>query len=247
MKNAPCSEASDNLYNFPIILPFIPPCQQVLKQNIFCFNTWNWYTTIMQSTRTEILDYLTSHPSSSAAEMGRFLEMTPANIRYHLTILENEGLVQVSDQRSGGYAGRPILLYNLTSKTLGNNILNLMGVMLKTLGESSEYRTMLEIITSLILEDFQSKPGNLISTYNQAVAFLNEHHYHASWKATPDGPQIELRHCPYRDLAQTHPQLCQIDERVLSSVFKTEFELIKKRDFGNNPFSPCIFTPPQTE
>lgn len=200
----------------------------------------------MQATRTEILDYLASHPSSSATEIGRFLEMTPANIRYHLAILENEDLVQVSDQRSGGYAGRPILLYNLTSKTLGNNILKLMGVMLKTLGESSEYRTMLEIITNLILEDFQSKPGNLVSTYNQAVAFLNEHHYHASWKATPDGPQVELCNCPYRDLAQTHSELCQIDERVLSSVFKTDFELIKKRNFGNNPFSPCIFKPPQT-
>jgi len=201
----------------------------------------------MQATRTEILGYLNSHHSSSAAEMGRFLEMTPANIRYHLAILEDEGLVQVSDQRSGGYAGRPILLYNLTSKTLGDNILNLMGVMLKTLGESDENGTMLERITSLIQEEFQSEPGNRISTFNQAVEFLNEHHYYASWKATPDGPQIELRNCPYQDLAQTHSQLCQIDERVLSSIFKTEFTLIQKRDFGKNPFSPCIFKPPHTE
>ncbi len=200
----------------------------------------------MQATRTEILDYLTSHPSSSAAEIGRYLEMTPANIRYHLAILEDEGLVQVSDQRSGGYAGRPILLYNMTSKTLGDNILNLLGVMLKTVGEEDEYQPMLERITSFILEDFQSEPGNRISIFNQAVVFLNELHYHASWKATPDGPQIELRNCPYRDLAQTHSQLCQIDERVLSSIFKTEFVLIQKRDFGKNPFSPCIFKPPQT-
>ena len=201
----------------------------------------------MQATRTEILDYLTSHSSSSAAEMGRFLEMTPANIRYHLAILEEEGLVQVSDQRSGGYAGRPILLYNLTSKTLGDNILNLLGVMLKTLGEEDEYQPMLERITSFILEDFQFEPGNRISIFNQAVVFLNELHYHASWKATPDGPQIELRNCPYRDLAQIHSQLCKIDERVLSSIFNTEFVLIQKRDFGKNPFSPCIFKPPQTE
>jgi len=201
----------------------------------------------MQTTRTEILEYLTSHPSSSAAEMGRFLEMTPANIRYHLAILEEEGLVQVSDQRSGGYAGRPILLYNLTSKILGDNILNLMGVMLKTLGESDEYGKKLDRITSFILEDFQSEPGNRISTFNQAVIYLNELHYHASWKATPDGPQIELRNCPYRDLAQTHSELCHLDERVLSSIFKTELKLTHKRDFGKNPFSPCIFKPPLIE
>jgi len=201
----------------------------------------------MQATRTEILDYLSSHHNSSAAEMGRFLEMTPANIRYHLAILEDEGLVQVSDQRSAGYAGRPILLYNLTSKTLGDNILNLMGVMLKTMEEGDEYHTLLEKIANFILDDFQSEPGNRISIFNQAVAFLNQLHYHASWKATPDGPQIELRNCPYRNLAQTHSQLCQIDERILSKIFKAELELTRKREFGKNPFSPCIFKPPQIE
>jgi len=201
----------------------------------------------MQSTRSKILDYLLNHPGSSAVEMSRFLEMTPANIRYHLTILEEEGLVQVSDQRSGGYAGRPILLYNLTSRNLGENILNLMGVLLNTIKEEKEYRVMLARISRSFLEEFQLKPGNRISNFNKAVAFLNERHYRASWKATPDGPQIELHHCPYRKLAQTHSQLCQIDEEVLSSIFNIKLELTQKRNFGKNPFSPCIFKPPQTK
>jgi predicted ArsR family transcriptional regulator len=200
----------------------------------------------MQSTRAEILDYLITHSDSSAADLGRFLEMTPANIRYHLAILEQEGLVQVSGQRTGGYAGRPILLYNLTSHTLGENILELLGILLEALGEGEGYRVMLDRITGFILEDVQSEPGSLISSYNQAVLFLNDRHYRASWKATPGGPQIELQHCPYRDLAKTHPQLCQIDEQVISSIFNTELALTQKREFGKNPFSPCIFKPPTT-
>ncbi len=198
----------------------------------------------MQSTRTEILEYLITHSNSSAADLSRFLEMTPANIRYHLAILEKEGLVQVSGQRTRGYAGRPILLYNLTSPTLGENVLELLGILLEALGEGEDSRVMLNKITGLILEDFKTEKGNLISSYNQAVAFMNERHYRASWKATPDGPQIELRHCPYRDLAKTHPQLCQLDEQIVSSIFNTELALTKKRDFGKNPFSPCIFKPP---
>lgn len=201
----------------------------------------------MQTTRADILDYLATHHSTSAAELGRFLEMTPANIRYHLAILEEERLVQVSGQRSGGYAGRPILLYNLTSRTLGDNVLELLGIMLEALEDGENYQGKLKKITSLILEGYQTEKGNLISTYNQAVAFLNERYYRASWKATPDGPQIELRHCPYQELAMTHPQLCQLDEQVVSSLFNTELELAKKRDFGKNPFSPCIFKPPTTE
>ncbi len=201
----------------------------------------------MQATRTEILDYLETHPGSSAAELGRYLEMTPANIRYHLAILENEGLVQISGQRSRGCAGRPILLYNLTSLTLGENIIPLLKALLEVLGEGSDFQVMLKRISNHFLEDFQAEPGNHISSYNQAVAYLNEHHYRASWKATPDGPQIELRHCPYRGLAQSHSQLCQLDEEVVSSIFNTKLVLTQKRDFGKNPFSPCIFKPPTNE
>lgn len=201
----------------------------------------------MQTTRADILEYLKTRHSTSAAVLGRFLEMTPANIRYHLAILEEEGLVQVSGQRSGGYAGRPVLLYNLTSHTLGDNVLELLGILLKALGEEGDFQGMLNKVSGLMLEGYKTEKGNLISTYNQAVAFLNERYYRASWKATPDGPQIELRHCPYQELTITHPQLCQLDEQVVSSLFNTELELAKKRDFGKNPFSPCIFKPPTTE
>jgi predicted ArsR family transcriptional regulator len=198
----------------------------------------------MQTTRTAILQYMTHHPGSSAADLGRFLEMTPANIRYHLGILEAEGLVQVSGQRPVGGSGRPILLYNLRSETLGENILPVLEAILEALSGRADINLILEDIASCLVADVPAAPGNRISTLNQAVAFLNEHHYRANWKATPAGPQVELRHCPYRDLAQTQQHLCRIDELVLSAIFKTRLDLFQKREFGKNPFSPCVFRPP---
>ncbi len=198
----------------------------------------------MQNTRTGILDYLDTHPGSSAAEIGRLLEMTPANIRYHLAILEKEGLIQVSGRRPAGGSGRPILLYNLSSQCLGDNTIPLVGAFLDALLEADDYLLNLERIISHLGEDFEFDAENRISSFNQAVAFLNDHHYRASWKATPEGPQIELRHCPYQDLATTHPQLCQIDTQFIKSLFDLDLELIQKKEFGTNPFSPCIFKPP---
>ncbi len=56
---------------------------------------------------------------------------------------------------------------------------------------------VLEKITSFILEDFQSEPGNLISTFNQAVAFLNEHPLSCQLESNSRMvPQIELRTLP---------------------------------------------------
>ncbi|RLD06975.1 MAG: hypothetical protein DRI65_05605 [Chloroflexota bacterium] len=199
----------------------------------------------MQSTRTKILAYLNTHPRSSAAEIGRFLQLTAANIRYHLAILVEGGLVQVSDHRPAGGSGRPILLYNLTSQNLGENLQLLMGATLEALGDLDEYDLFLDKITKLLLKDFHPEPGNLIASFNQAVVYLNEHHYRASWKATPEGPQIELRHCPYCEVAKTHPQLCQLDEQLVSRIFDAKLLLTQKREFGTDPFSPCIFKPPQ--
>ena len=198
----------------------------------------------MQNTRTRILDYLDTHPGSSAADIGRFLDMTPANIRYHLAILEKEERVQLSGKRPAGGSGRPILLYNLTSQSLGDNTQPLVGAILDALAEGDDYQLILERIISHLLEDFDIESRNQITSFNQAVAFLNDHHYRASWKATPEGPQIELRHCPYQDIAITHPQLCQIDTQFIRSVFDQDLELIQKKEFGTNPFSPCIFKLP---
>lgn len=198
----------------------------------------------MQATRTKILAYLNSHPRSSAVEIGRFLQMTPANIRHHLGILEGGGLVQISDQRPAGGSGRPILLYNLTSQNLGDNLQNLMGAILETLEGLDDSKLVLDKIIKVLLKNFQPESGNPISILNQAVEFLNEHHYRASWKATPEGPQIELRHCPYCEIAKTQSHLCQIDQSLVSRIFNTELVLTQKREFGKNPYSACVFKPP---
>ena len=213
--------------------------------NTILFYSRECYNSKMQTTRALILAYLDTHPGSSAVEIGRFLQLTPANIRYHLAILKERDLVQISDLRPAGGSGRPILLYNLTSKNLGMNLQFLLGILLEGIQDVNDYELVLEKITHLFLNEFHPEGGNRISSYNQAISFLNENHYRASWKATPEGPQIELRHCPYCELAKTHPQLCQIDERVLSTIFDTELILTRRRDFGINPFSPCVFKPPQ--
>ena len=84
---------------------------------------------------------------------------------------------------------------------------------------------------------------NRIQRYNQGIQFLNQHRYHASWEARPEGPRITLRHCPYQDLAEKHPLLCQVDEQLLSKLIAEDMTLSAKRQFGNNPYSPCIFNP----
>jgi predicted ArsR family transcriptional regulator len=200
----------------------------------------------MQSTRAQILQYLGDHPRSSAVQIARFLDLTPANIRYHLGILLESGQVQVSGKRSTGGAGRPILLYNLTSTYLGDNLAGLLVAILSWMESSQETDRIVEEISTRLLGEFKLT-GNSIQRYNSGVYFLNQHRYHASWEAGSEGPQISLRHCPYRDLARIHPQLCRLDEKLISALLGSDMCLTQKRTFGNNPFSPCIFNPRITQ
>jgi predicted ArsR family transcriptional regulator len=193
----------------------------------------------MQKTRKDILDYLANHPGAAAGDIARYLDLTPANIRYHLEILVNKNLVQVSGERKAGHAGRPILLYNLSRISLGENISHLTRSIISVLTES---RTPLRDIARSFLGDRPDWSLRGIPLWNQAVEIMDQFGYQASWKATREGPQLELKHCPYLDLAKEDSTICQIDEAILSELLQVDTVLVKKRHFGPDPYSPCIFT-----
>jgi predicted ArsR family transcriptional regulator len=195
----------------------------------------------MQITRSKILNYLQHNPGKSAAELGRVLEMTPANMRYHLDILLDQGEVQISGQRPAGGAGRPIHLYNLSSQTLGDSLPALLQAVFASLEKHPDPDPLLEMIASSLADKHLPGKNNRVTLYNLAVEYLKSFNYHASWGAHPEGPRVELRHCPYGDLARTNPKICQVDQILLSKLFQIPLILTQKRVFGNNPFSPCVF------
>jgi len=197
----------------------------------------------MQPTREKILHYLEKFPSSSAKEIGRYLDMTAANIRYHLEFLVDSENVQISGKRPTGGAGRPILLYTLTPATIGMNLGPLIEAALESIEINIAGESIKQEIAKNLAKEYINLEMNPVSRFNNALDYLNSLNYHASWEAHPEGPQIELRHCPYADLAQTHPYLCQIDQNLITFLFETPMELIKKRSFNKNPYSPCIFKP----
>jgi len=197
----------------------------------------------MQKTRQSILAYLTHNPGSSAADLARALEMTPANIRYHLNLLLDEGKLQISGSRPVGGAGRPISLYHISSTNLGDSLQHLLAALLEVISEQGN-EAVLEKIGDKMVKIEDGYFLNRINRFNQSVEYLNNLKYHASWEARLGGPRVELRHCPYKELALSHPQICLIDQSIISKLFNTPMVLTQKRLFGKNPFSPCVFQSP---
>ncbi len=195
----------------------------------------------MQKTRRKILLYLSDHPNSGAGEIARFLDLTAANIRYHLDILNEQGAIQVSGERRAG-AGRPVFLYSLSPDSLGDSTKRMTGALLKVLAADENGSDDIDLAAKYFLDQVETHARRDVQRFNQAIEILDQFHYHASWKATREGPEVEFKHCPYQDLAIDHPLLCQIDEAILSELFQTPLRLKQRRDFDEHPYSPCVFT-----
>ena len=141
-----------------------------------------------------------------------------------------------------GAAGRPILLYDLSRRSLGNDLPNLANILLTICGQDADFQPTAREAAQAFLENEILDPVQGVNRFNQAVVILDKHQYHANWKATREGPQVELNHCPYLDLARDHPHLCQIDQAILTELFQTPLEVKQRRDFDQFPTPPCIFS-----
>ena len=232
-----------SIWTVIIILPPPLPCQRLFMQKYFWLIIKLCYTQAMQKTRAQILSYLRKNPSATVVEIATSLDLTAANIRYHMGLLRDVDLVQVTGKRAPGGAGRPILLYDLTPNALGTNIAALLSAMLASLANKTAADVDFQNIAEILAGEINLSLENRIIRFNLAVEYLNQMNYHANWEARPEGPQVVLRHCPYLDLAETHHGLCQIDINLISILFDTHMELSRKRTFGKDPFSPCIFKP----
>jgi predicted ArsR family transcriptional regulator len=171
----------------------------------------------MQLTRQQIIDYLQANRMATAIEMSQALQVTAANIRHHLKLLTISELVEVVGSQPRHGRGRPMQLYSLTENALKHNLDGLASALLCTLLTGSNESEKLNQIATYLLEDYQAA-SNIHARLNQAIKHLNELHYQASWEASPNGPRLILRNCPYASILLQHPELCRMDTELLAQM-----------------------------
>jgi len=168
--------------------------------------------------------------------------MTGANIRHHLEVLESNDLLEVIGQRKEG-RGRPMLLYGLAGRLIGDGLEKLAGTLLDVwLGAETEKmreRAILSVAERLVGKmDFNIPVmKRLVNT----VERLNELNYQARWEASAVGPRLILGHCPYAAIVSIHPELCQLDKNILQTSLGSPMELTSKLQLGDKGLPFCVF------
>ena len=198
-------------------------------------------TYLMQLTRQQIVDYLQANRMATAIEMSQALQVTAADIRHHLKLLADSGLVKVVGVRPGHGPGRPKQLYTLTDHALKDNMDGLASALLQTLLADTVYKgERLGEIASQLLGDYPSI-GNIHARLNQAIEYLNKMQYQASWEASPNGPRLIFRNCPYASILDQHPELCRMDTELLAQMLGQEMQQTAKLARAPDGAPHCAF------
>jgi DeoR family suf operon transcriptional repressor len=184
----------------------------------------------MQSTRSEIVEYLNEHGRASVQELTVPTGLTAMTIRHHLAILEDEGLVSREQER--GHVGRPRDVYCLTEEAralfperydeLARHLLN----SLKELGATDHIHAVLDRMAAELTAEHSTSLADksLEERLNLLIDVLGNAGFLATWDH--DGPEYVLREysCPYYAVGQDHPEICRVDWQIINTILDAPVE-----------------------
>lgn len=190
----------------------------------------------MKTARQRILEFVQSHRAATAAELSLALQTSPSNIRHHLSLLQEQGAIEVIGERPADGKGRPMKVFALAERYLGNNLDLLTSALLEeTLSDLAEhecqefYQRLAERLAEKIrgvAQPLAAKTGgdHLTRRLYETVQQLNTAHYQARWEARSDAPRLILGHCPYAAIIGDHPEFCKVDALLIETLLGERVE-----------------------
>jgi predicted ArsR family transcriptional regulator len=198
----------------------------------------------MPNARQKILSFIIEQQSVTVEELSKVFRVTPANIRHHLSILIDQGSIQVVGQKAAAFRGRPAQIYSYTQQSNKNNLDHLTDILFSNFLQNSgqnEMNMLLKKIATQIVAKYPIEKNNPTRRLYLSIRALNYMSYQAHWEAHVDNPRIMLGHCPYSAILERHPEICRMDAFVLESLLDTPVSQIEKRTLNTKSLPECVF------
>ncbi|MEQ1638157.1 MAG: HTH domain-containing protein [Methylococcales bacterium] len=159
-------------------------------------------------------------------QMANELQISRNAIKQHLIPLERTQLIQRHTLNTTG--GRPAQSYVLTENGINHFpkqyswFCNLILTDLKAeMGDEAFKRYMAKLGVNLarsLIAQFEGQ--NQADKVTKLVAVMQSLGYHAQLDQTSKVPVILAFNCIYHDLAQQHPELCEFDHALISTLLE---------------------------
>ena len=178
----------------------------------------------MKSTKDKILQTLLRHPKITINELAAAVEINPISVRHHLTNLQMEGLISADEVRHG--VGRPRLVYSLTEdgmEKFPTKYFRLTTRLLTQMKDSMPGPVVANLF-SQIAEDMASEYSDQMKglTMEERLDFVKEmlaqEGFTVEWEKKGSEYQIHEISCPYYQIGVAHPEVCTVDQTLISKM-----------------------------
>lgn len=178
----------------------------------------------MKSTKDKILQTLLRRPRSTINELAEAVGINPISVRHHLSNLQMEGLVEAYEERHG--VGRPRLVYALTDEGMERFPTRYLRLTTRLLTQMKETmpEPMVTRLFSQVAEDLaakyerQVKGMSMEERLDTVKELLANEGFTVEWEKTDNGYYIHEITCPYYQIGQNHPEICTVDQTLISKM-----------------------------
>ena len=180
----------------------------------------------MQDKRRQILNILKEKGAATIQKLSAELDVTGVTVRHHLDTLRDKGLVSEPQVIHRNSPGRPQFEYRLTPKAnehFPKRFQSISNNLLQEIKSQSDGNELYQIMMGVAQREIVDAPKRRINSsfedhIGTIVEYLNGKGYLASWEKHPDGIMLHTSNCPFEGVAEQHPEMCQMDEHMLSSL-----------------------------
>ncbi|WP_432478496.1 helix-turn-helix transcriptional regulator [Nocardioides sp. GXQ0305] len=208
-----------------------------------------------QPTRARVARAILEAGPSTAADLARRLDLTPAAVRRHLDHLVDEGTLEPRVQRVRGSRGRgrPARLFALTEAgrdAFDQQYDDLAVHALRFLAETAGDDAVMEFArrrVEFIERDYERIAADHpeLSPAEAMARVLSDEGYAASVRDLPPvgqahGLQLCQQHCPVSHVAHEFPQLCEAETEAIAAVLGTHVQRLATIAHGDGVCTTCI-------
>ncbi len=187
----------------------------------------------MKSTRDRILQTLLRQPRTTINQLAVAVGINPISVRHHLTNLQVEGLVAAEEERHG--VGRPRLVYFLTETGMERFPTRYLRLTTRLLAQMKETmpapvvsKLFAEMADGLAHEYADQMTGmSMEERLELAKSLLTEEGFTVEWEKKGSQYQIHEITCPYLQVGQDHPEVCTVDQTLISKMLAVPAEKVE--------------------
>jgi predicted ArsR family transcriptional regulator len=186
-----------------------------------------------KSTRDRVLQTLLMQERCTINDLAKAVDINPVSVRHHIAKLEAEGLATSAEERHG--VGRPRRAYYLTEKgreLFPTRYLRLTIRLLEQLKETMPQPMVSQLFTQMAQElaaEHQTELEGLSieERLDLVKDLLTSEGFMVEWEQKGDVYQIRESNCPYYHIGQDHPEICSVDETLISTLLNIPAQKIK--------------------